>query len=159
MKINNYLSHFLHYQIPCIATMSLLILAWSSFAFCDEIHYAAARGKLKEVKELLKKNPELVSSRDNDGLTPLHYAVQCARKDVAELLLAKGADVNARDKHGDTPLHYAVQWAQKDAAELLLAKGADINAKGGYGMTPLRCAVGYGHKDIIELLRQHGGQE
>jgi ankyrin repeat protein len=41
---------------------------------------------LEKVKALLKDNPNLVFSKDNNGATPLHYAAK-RHKDVAELLV------------------------------------------------------------------------
>src|SRR5277367_3890367 len=65
-----------------------------------EICNAAEFGDLAKVKAILKDNPDQVSSRDNLGMTPLHWAVAKDHKEVAELLLAGNADVNARDSNG-----------------------------------------------------------
>ena len=54
------------------AIVLMIILAWSSLAFCGEIHEAAKGGDLEKVKALLKANPDLVSSKDQAGATPLH---------------------------------------------------------------------------------------
>ena len=67
----------------------LIILAWSIPAICGEIHDAAIVGDLEKVKALLKENPELVSSKGNDGKTPLHWTVRHGHRKVAELLLKK----------------------------------------------------------------------
>jgi ankyrin repeat protein len=85
----------------------LVMLAWSSLAFCGEIHVAAQKGKLGKVKALLTGNPDLISSKDRDDMTPLHWAVQEGHKDVTKLLLANGADVNAKAVEVQTPLHVA----------------------------------------------------
>ena len=45
----------------------LVALVWSSLAFCGEIHDAAKDGDLEKVKALLKDNPDLVNSKDNNG--------------------------------------------------------------------------------------------
>ena len=94
------LSRLRHSPIPCRAAVMLVMLAWSSLAFCGEIHVAAQKGKLGKVKALLTGNPDLISSKDRDGMTPLHWAAQEGHKDVAKLLLANGADVNAKDNNG-----------------------------------------------------------
>jgi ankyrin repeat protein len=101
----------------------MVALAWSSLAFCGEIHDAAKSGDLVKVKALLKGNPDLVFSKDNDGRTPLHWAAAGARKDVVELLLVNQAEVNAKNKEGWTPLHWAALQGQKDMAELLRQHG------------------------------------
>lgn len=137
----------------------LVALAWSSVAFCGEIHDAAKSGDLEKVKILLNENPDLVFSKDDDGETPLNWAAANGYKAVAELLLANKADVNTKNIDGQTPLFAAVFYYHKDMVELLLANKADVNAKTNKGWTPLRLAVDEGHKDVAELLRQHGGQE
>jgi ankyrin repeat protein len=134
------------------------MLAWTSFAFCGEIHDAATFGQLEKVKALLQDNPDLVFSRDNsgghNGVTPLHVA---ANKDVAELLLAYKADVNATNNSNETPLHLAAMGGHKDVAELLLANKANVNVRSNdRGRTPLHLAAMTGHKDVVELLLANG---
>ena len=93
------------------------------------IHEAAKSGNYEMVKVLLKANPDLVNSKDNNSATPLHYAAAMGYRDVAELLLANKADVNAKDNKGNTPLHVAVDNGYKDVAELLLQHdGQDMTA-------------------------------
>ena len=134
-----------------VLLIALLALAWASVAFCGEIHDAAGSGDLAKVKTLLKGKPDLVSSRNDSGQTPLHYAAH-GHKDVAELLLVDKAEVDARDKAGYTPLYVAAQEGHKDVAELLLAYKADVNARANDGDTPLHMAVYKGHRDVAELL-------
>ncbi len=72
------------------AVVALLVLVWSSLAFCDEIHDTAKSGDLEKVKALLKASPDLVLSKDARGYTPLHLALQKGHKDVVELLRQHG---------------------------------------------------------------------
>jgi hypothetical protein len=109
--------------LAAVMLVALLALAWSSPAFCGEIHDAAENGDLEKVKALLKDNPNLVFSKDDNGAMPLHYAAYGGRKDVAELLLANKAEVNAKAKNGETPLHMAAQNGHKDVVELLRQHG------------------------------------
>jgi ankyrin repeat protein len=142
MNINAFLSRHFHSHNFLLIDVLLIILTWGIPAFCGEIHDATVRGDLQKIKALLKENPELVSSKNNNGFTPLHTAAEMGRKDVAELLLFIKADVNARGVTGQTPLHMAASRGQKDIAELLLAKGANVSAKDThYGGTPLHWAV------------------
>jgi ankyrin repeat protein len=150
-----------HYQslIPLRAAptlVALVALAWSTPAFCGAIHDAAQDGDFGKVTALLKDNPDLVSSKDDYGSTPLHLAAYEGHKDVAELLLAKGAEVNATDIDGSTPLHLAAYEGHKDMAELLLANKANVNARDNKGQTPLHEAAVKGYKDVVELLLANG---
>jgi hypothetical protein len=135
MNITNFHSRLFHFQIPRLGIVMLIALACSTPAFCGEIHDAAEAGDMAKVKALLKKNSKLVSSKDNDGDTPLHIAALNGHKDMLELLLANKADVNAKNKNGRTPLHWAAGY--KNIAGRLLAKGAAVNAKDKNGRTPL----------------------
>ena len=66
---------------PCAAVL-LPALTWSSLAFCGEIHRAARAGDLENVKALLKVNPDLVFSKDDEGATALLLAVKFDHRDV-----------------------------------------------------------------------------
>jgi ankyrin repeat protein len=141
-----------------LAIGTLVVLAWSSLAFCGEIHDAARNGDLEKVEALLKANPDLVSSNDTNGRTPLFYAVTARHKDVMKLLLASKADVNAKDDGGRTVLHWMSGTHDKNIVEFLLTNKADVNARANDGSTPLDWAVNNnenaknGNTNVMELL-------
>jgi ankyrin repeat protein len=139
-------------------TIVMALLVCGGIARAGEIHDAAMYGDLDKVKALLNDNPNLVSSQDTNGCTPLYWAASAGHKDIAELLLAKGADVNAKGRKGYTPLHEAAMslFQSTNLVELLLAKGADVNARNDDGQTPLHLAAIWGHKDAVELLLAKG---
>jgi ankyrin repeat protein len=122
-----------------------------------EIHNATARNDLEKVQALLKTSPDLVNSKDTNGCTPLHIAVQFDCKDMAELLLAHGANVDVRDDGGKTPLFFTVNGGFTDTKimELLLANKANINATNNVGRTALYCATAICPKEIAEFLLVH----
>ena len=64
--MHSFFSRLSHSPIPRHAAVTLVVLAWSSLAFCGEIHDAAKAGDLEKVKALLKDNPDLVFSKDNE---------------------------------------------------------------------------------------------
>jgi ankyrin repeat protein len=166
----------------------MIAIAWSSLAFCGEIHDATESGDLAKITSLLKANPDLVS-KDKEGFLPIHYAGMYDRVEVAKLLLANKADINAKNTNGSTALHFAAMLgrrnmaeyllsakaevdakdkdgetplfyvANKDIAELLLKNKASVNIKNKDGFTPLHMAVLEGKKTVAEVLRQHGGKE
>jgi ankyrin repeat protein len=124
------------------------------------IRGAAEAGDLQKVEAMLKDNPDLVLSKDKDGMTPLHFAAVKGYRNVAELLLSHGAEVNAKNKGGFTPLHVAAFEGHKDVVELLLAHKAEVNARDEIGSgTPFHYASSRGQTDVAKLLRQHGGHE
>ena len=64
-----------------------------------------------------------MNAKDDNGWTPLHFAVYYGHKEIVELLIAKGAEVNAKDKNGWTPLHLAVDGGHTETADLLRKHG------------------------------------
>jgi hypothetical protein len=141
------------------AAVILVALAWSNLAFCGEIHDAAKAGDLEKVKSLLKTSPDLVSSKDNDGATPLHTAAYGGQLKIAETLVASGANVNATTRDGVAPLHWAAAMGSVDVCKFLLLKGADINAVDRLDRLPIVYAAHFGRKDVVDLLRSNGSYE
>ena len=84
------------------------------------LHEAAKLGKLDEVREALEQ--EAVTSRDQWGETPLHWASSPA---VAKALLDAMADVNSVDPTGDLPLHWASEHGQVEVSEVGGRRGGD----------------------------------
>ena len=68
------------------------------------IHDAVELGDVEKLKALLKSNPFLVSSKDHNGETPLHFAAPSGSKEAVSILLSYNADVNVKDNYGRTPL-------------------------------------------------------
>ena len=84
------------------------------------IHQAANKCALNKtsqnlqlVRVILESDRELVNSKAEYGLTPLHSAINSGRDDadlsldLESLLIRFGADVNSLDDFQRTPLHYA----------------------------------------------------
>jgi ankyrin repeat protein len=105
----------------------LVSLCWSRPVFGGEIHNAARDGNLGKVRALILGNPELVSRRDDYGVTP------DMRRGLVQLLLAddKAQVITKQSSLGLTPLHVAAVMGHKNVAELLLANRAEVNAKRG----------------------------
>ncbi|KAF5648028.1 hypothetical protein F52700_1242 [Fusarium sp. NRRL 52700] len=109
------------------------------------------------VQHIISMAPDLQYQFDENGRTPLHYAIDCQKpdnpRDEVNLLISAGVDVTVQDANGDTPLHTlsrrpfllvadyygdAVwQGFVKHTIDLLLSKGADINARNKSGETPV----------------------
>ena len=87
------------------------------------------------------------------GITPLHYAAQCANVSVVQYFLGHGgANVNIRDNQGKTPLHRACIGAGNEVViKCLLWHGAQ-NMGDHKGWTPLHYACWYGRAEHVEAL-------
>jgi len=136
------------------------LLLWSSYAICGEIHDAVTNNDGTKVKELIKQNPNLVFSKNENGFTPLHLAVTNGYTDIVKYLLTTKADVNARNSYGGTPLHLAamVKGQHSEIVEMLLSHGADVNAPDAHGLTPLHYAALVDNQDAVKSLSDHGAK-
>src|SRR5262245_44079465 len=86
-----------------------------------DVFAAAHLGMFDRVRELVDRDPALVTARGGDGKTPLHCATT---PEIATYLLNRGADLNARDvDHESTPAQYLVRDAP-DVVQLLVERGA-----------------------------------
>ena len=101
--------------------------------------------------------PSLVSSRDGEGKTPLHYASISGRRDLVEELLARQASIGDVDLSGWTALHHAASHGCKAVVEVLVANQEGVNATDSGGCTPLSRALQNGHLDVANYLRDRGG--
>lgn len=135
-----------------------LVIMWSTPAMCQQIHKAVKDNNLPEVRQLLKNDPDLVLTKDENGFTPLHLAAANGHRDMVDLLLTTKADVNAKDNSGSTPLHQAAaaQGEHSDIVEVLLARKANVDAADRQGLTPLHYALLADNPDVPKWLLNHG---
>ena len=113
-------------------------------------------------EEVLKKTKNLIETGANpntaneNGLTPLMYAVEKNYVDITRTLIAGGADVNAKDKVGNTALMrmgllscFGI-YPNADIVKELIENGANTKVKNIRG----RKAINYPKKsDIRDLIR------
>ncbi|MBP3499228.1 MAG: ankyrin repeat domain-containing protein [Akkermansia sp.] len=99
-----------------------------------------------------------INSRDNEGRTPLMYALmQQDHGWMVPVLTSLGADINARDNEGRTPLMYAVQGYMADVAwQRLMAAKPDIHARDNSGKQAIDYTLptSNNRKRLLELQAQ-----
>ncbi|KAF5566559.1 hypothetical protein FNAPI_1017 [Fusarium napiforme] len=101
--------------------------------------------------------PDLQYQFDEQGRTPLHYAIDCQKsgnpRDEVKLLISASLDVTVQDANGDMPLHTLFKrpfllvadyygdavWQGfiKHIVDLVFSKGADITVQNKAGETPV----------------------
>jgi ankyrin repeat protein/L-ascorbate metabolism protein UlaG (beta-lactamase superfamily) len=133
-----------------------LLLLLASASWCAEIHDAALKGDVAQVKALLDKDPALLNSKGRNEKTPLHWAVQGGHLELAKYLIAMGATVDELNIQKETPLVYAAEGGHLKVAEVLLAKGADVNIKTTLDASPIHYALWSGRTDVVKLLLKKG---
>jgi hypothetical protein len=107
----------------------------------DQAKEAIALKQPDEFRDLVKRAPELATSRPPNDATLLHYLTGMPTVDwmeqapeLARLMVEMGSDPNGREKHdrGETPLIWAVSVNNVATAETLLDLGADPELQGRY---------------------------
>jgi len=97
--------------------------------------------KIRIIKLLLAKAPELVSISDKTGTFPIHAATLSGIKEFVEVLLKNHEHVSSPEGNTlDTPLHKAAEHGYTDIITLLLFYGADPKALNSAEKTPLEWA-------------------
>ncbi|MFC2146723.1 ankyrin repeat domain-containing protein [Acidobacteriota bacterium] len=133
-----------------------ILFAFLVHLWAGEIHDAAKSGDIEKIKMLLKKDPGLLNSKDDEGKTPLHIAAEHGRGDIAAFLVSQKADVNSKTVFNLTPLHLAAAVGDTKTVELLIVNGARLNPLDIFNMTPLANAVSQGHTGTTALLLAKG---
>lgn len=120
---------------------------------------AAAECSLGLASMLLKHPAIHPNSADEDGRTPLWFAVYSKGTTdamVSQLLLHSDTDPNRADNHGWTPLFLAVFKNRVKMVDILLRDSrTDPNIANDDGCTPLRLATRLSRPHISGRLRQH----
>jgi ankyrin repeat protein len=133
------------------------------------LHKATADPASLEIVAVLVEAGADVNVKDNEGNTPLHFAMKRIGREklhaadyhgIIRLLLEKKADVRASNNGGATPLHTAAAFrADPAGVELLIQAGAEVNRKAAAdfgGWTALHGAAARNSADIVSMLLSHG---
>lgn len=112
---------------------------------------------LSLLKDWVSFNSLDINTKDNDGLSPLHYAVHLENLQIVKYLLSQGADVNYSDKYYYCPLHDAIIQGHIQIVKCLLEYGADVNARtNGEDVFPILYATECNELEIIKCLLEYG---
>jgi len=119
------------------------------------LHYAASKGILPLVKELVEGRGISVDIQTEESRNaPLHLASSRGHLDVVRFLAAQGADLKLTDRGGGTALHYAAAGRQgemnRDIVEYLVGQNVSFLVLARNNSSPLSSAVFTGNVSIIE---------
>lgn len=139
-------------------------------------------GDLDDLQEAIKCNPEIVSVKFENGMTPIAAVMRrkdtkrieivlsanpeltvrelagLGRLEVLQVMISKNPDlIDKSDVDGETPLSMAVRHGHLHCVESLLESGANPEGDVDLGRhTPLAMAVVTGNLEAVKCLVKHG---
>lgn len=151
----------------------------------EELIVAVKAGEAERVEKLVSAEPELASTRDDDGVSVLMLSRYRSNRAVTDALLAADPDLDvfeaaalgyldrlrerldgdparasALSPDGFTPLHFAAFFAKPEAARILVEAGApvDLVAANEMRVQPLQSAAAGRQTEICRLLLAAGAE-
>src|SRR5688572_29037239 len=97
-----------------------------------------------------------VNAAQQDGTTPLHWAVDRDAPEIVQMLIRAGANVKAVNRYGATPLWLASVNGDPKTIAMLLEAGADASSANLDGETALMVAARTGKPDAVSRLLSRG---
>ena len=116
---------------------------------------AIKAGDVARVRALVDKRAD-VNATQQDGTTPLHWAVDRDQPEIAQMLIRAGANVKAANRFGATPLWLASLNGNAKTIAMLIEAGADAKSANADGETALMVAARTGKTDAVNLLLTRG---
>lgn len=80
---------------------------------------SAALGKVKRLEEFLRADPNSIKAKDNQEMTPLHWAALNGHSEAVRFLLARKADRFVPDRWGYSPCAAARERKHPEIVELM----------------------------------------
>ena len=137
---------------------------WDWMCIYTLLQYAASKGYLDIVKELIKAGANV--NTNNWGIysdkyealdgTALIQAAKNGHTNVVIELIKAGANVNQANSWGDTPLIQAATQGHVDVVKELIKVDANVNQSTDTGDTPLIKAAENDHADVVSELIKAG---
>uniref|UniRef100_A0A8C2QB26 Transient receptor potential cation channel, subfamily A, member 1a n=1 Tax=Cyprinus carpio TaxID=7962 RepID=A0A8C2QB26_CYPCA len=129
----------------------------SLMAKLHPMHYAASMGHFRIIRLIVQiTGQQELSARDEEGNTPLHWAVQKDQPGSCSVLLTLGADPNILNNSQQSPLHMAVSMGKN--FQLVSHKQTDVNLEGDLGNTPVILAASLDNHEALVILYKHGAK-
>jgi len=117
----------------------------------------ARTGDLKEMKNLLKSDPELIDAKNDQGYSPLILACYNGNTAVAKYIIDNCKNINLNNGYG-TALMAATIKGNEVLISYLLEKKADVNITDANSTTALHYAIIFNLDTIAKSLIKSGAK-
>lgn len=111
---------------------------------------AIKKGHLMTVSDLLKENPKLLTSQDENGSSALLIAAYYQQPAIIELLVKNDPPMNIFEACSTGSL--------KKVSNILIEHPDQVNVFASDGFQPIGLAAFFGHKDVVITLIDHGAE-
>ena len=138
-------------KVILIISIFLGFLSVSAQEKTKSVFDIARNGTIAELKDLMKKNPDIINQTNERGFSALILACYRGNTEVADFLIDNVKDLNYKSQEGTALAGLSIRY-NKDLVEHLLKKNADPNIADSTGTTPLFWAVKSGNKELVEIL-------
>ncbi|CAG7728426.1 unnamed protein product, partial [Allacma fusca] len=121
-------------------------------------HLAASKNHVGILKIIAKIETQF-GDPDEDGNTPLHFAVDSEAVDAISFILTHGADGDVLNKKLQSPLHLAAELGRVTSLKALANHSSllDVNLPGECGRTPLHSACIQDQPECVKILIEELG--
>jgi ankyrin repeat protein len=140
-----------------IILLTMFLLSYSYLSAQEKaksVFDIARSGTVAEMKDLMKKNPNVINEISDRGFSTLILACYRGNTEVANFLIDHVKDVNYKSSEGTALAGLSVRY-NRDLVEHLLNKNADPNIGDSTGITPLLWAIKSGNKELVEILLKY----
>lgn len=118
--------------------------------------YASEKGNINIMQYLIDNGIDVNGKADDNGDTPLLWAVTGQNPyEASKLLIENGADINATNDSGVAPATILAASTPK-VVKLLKDNGADLDTKFSDYYPPIAIAAGAGNLEIVKALVENG---
>lgn len=117
-----------------------------------------AFGDFADAEAKILENTSLITQKDSNCRTMLHWAALNGKEQLVEFLLKfQQCSVDESDDTGATPLILATLKGSLAICKMLIERGANVNKSNSNGHTPVKYAGSKNHKEILTYLLDCNG--
>ena len=123
-------------------------------------HFAIYQEDLKSIQDSIARGVN-VNTKDKDGMTALHVAVDSGNLEIVKTIFCAGANLNEKNKAQQTPLWMLLETIVEDVImekilDFLVSNGANINETNKNKETLLMVASKKNNDELVEILLKAG---